>query len=102
MSDRFKKGFKYRFTEMGHNFLSRGLTRSYTEKQLRKAGFTNSHLTLCDHHRCHAEAAARLSGYHNCVAVTLDGVGDGLSGSIWQFRNSEFHLIKKIPSNMSL
>jgi len=102
MSDRFKKGFKYRFTEMGPNLLSRGLTRSYAEKQLRKAGFRNFHLTICDHHRCHAEAAARLSGYHTCVAITLDGVGDGLSGSIWQFKDNKLHLIKEISSGVSL
>ena len=101
-SDRFKKGFKYRFTEMGPNILSRRLTRSYAERRLRKAGFNNFHLTLCDHHRCHAEAAARLSGFDDCLAITLDGVGDGLSGSIWRFQKGHLELVKAIPSRVSL
>ena len=101
-SDRFKKGFKYRFTEMGPNRLSRRLTRSYAERRLGKAGFRNFHLTLCDHHRCHAEAAARLSGFDDCLTVTLDGVGDGLSGSIWRFQEGRMELVKEIPSRVSL
>ena len=102
MSDRFKKGFKYRFTELGPNPLSRKLTRSYSERRLRKSGFRDFHLTFCDHHRCHAEAAARLSGFDDCLTITLDGVGDGLSGSIWGFKNGRLHLIKEIPSRVSL
>ena len=102
MSDHFKKGFKYRFTELGPNPLSRKLTRSYSERRLRKSGFRDFHLTFCDHHRCHAEAAARLSGFDDCLTITLDGVGDGLSGSIWGFKNDRLHLIKEIPSRVSL
>ncbi|HIJ35876.1 MAG TPA: hypothetical protein HPP59_01185 [Deltaproteobacteria bacterium] len=102
MSDHFKKGFKYRFTELGPNSLSRKLTRSYSERRLRKSGFRDFHLTLCDHHRCHAEAAARLSGFDDCLTITLDGAGDGLSGSIRRFKNGRLHLIKEIPSRVSL
>ena len=101
-ADPLKKGFKYRFTELGPNILSRYLTRSYAKKQLKAGGFTSFNLSLLDHHMCHAEAAARSSGFDRCLVHTLDGVGDGLSGSVWQLKGDQLNLIKKIPSDVSL
>ena len=101
-SDPFKKGFKYRFTELAPNILTRQLTRLYADKQLRAGGFTDFYLFLLDHHLCHAEAAARLSGFERCLVLTLDGVGDGLSGSMWQFKGERVNLLKKISSTVSL
>jgi len=101
-SDPFKKGLKYRFTELAPNTLTRCLTRSYAKKQLKAEGFTHFNLSLLDHHLCHAEAAVRLSGFDRCLALTLDGVGDGLSGSVWQFKESRLNPIKKISSKVSL
>ena len=98
----FKKGFKYRFTELQPNRLSRVLTRRYIHKVLKAEGFRDFHLFLLDHHRCHAEAAARFSGFERCLVLTLDGVGDGLSGTIWQFRRPRLTLVKRIPATVSL
>lgn len=100
--DPIKKRFKYRFTELGPNPLSRKLSRSYLNKQLRAMGFRDYRLSLIDHHACHAQAAARCSGLQECLVITMDGVGDGLSGSIWHFRNNELDLLKRIPSKVSL
>ena len=101
-SDPFKKGFKYRFTELAPNILTRCLSRSYTKKQLKTQGFTRFNLSLLDHHLCHAETAARFSRLDRCLVLTLDGVGDGLSGSVWQFKESRLNLMKKISSTVSL
>lgn len=101
-SDPFKKGFKYRFTELAPNILTRHLTRLYAKKQLKAEGFTHFNLSLLDHHLCHAEAAARFSGFDRCLVLTLDGVGDGLSGSVWQFKGGRLKPLKKILSNVSL
>lgn len=100
--DPFKKRFKYKFTELGPNPLSRYLSRSYLDKQLKSIGFKDYKLSIIDHHSCHAQAAARCSGLEECLVITLDGVGDGLSGSIWQFRNNQLNLLKKIPARVSL
>ncbi len=97
-----KKGFKYRFTELGPNFLSTRLSRRHLNNQLKKNGFKNYRLHLVDHHSGHAQAAARCSGFEECLVITLDGVGDGLSGSIWTFGNNKLELIKKIPSKVSM
>ena len=100
--DPFKKRFKYRFTELRPNLLSRRLSRSYLKKQLEALGFGDFNLSLLDHHECHAQAAARCSGFDKCLVITLDGVGDGLSGSMWQFNNDRLELLKRFPSEASL
>ena len=100
--DNLKKAFKYRLTEMGPNRLSRALTRQYASSALNRVGFRNIHLTLWDHHRCHAETAARLSGFASCTVLTLDGVGDGLCGSVWRFGDNRLQNIKNIPAKVSL
>lgn len=100
--DPFKKRFKYRFTELGPNPISSYLTHVYATKQLEASGFKEFRLTLLDHHLCHAQAAARLSAFNECLVITLDGVGDGLSGSVWKFNGGQLELLKKIPSKVSL
>jgi carbamoyltransferase len=37
-----------------------------------------------DHHFCHAASAYYTSGYAEALVVTLDGGGDGLSGSVYR------------------
>ncbi|MFH1981102.1 MAG: carbamoyltransferase C-terminal domain-containing protein [Pseudomonadota bacterium] len=100
--DRFKKGFKYKFTELAPNRLSVALSRLNLHALLRKEGFRRYRLHLIDHHRAHAEAAARLSGFPRCLALTLDGVGDGLCGSIYTYEDSRLKRIAALPSNASL
>lgn len=99
--DPFKKRFKYRFTELGPNPLSRLLTRSYLAKEFRSMGFRDFNIHLLDHHSCHAHGAARSSGFDQCLVITLDGVGDGLSGGIWEFKNHNLELLKQLPSKVS-
>jgi carbamoyltransferase len=36
-----------------------------------------------DHHYCHATSAYYTSGFDRALVVTLDGGGDGRSGSVW-------------------
>ena len=100
--DGLKKGFKYRFTELGPNRFSRALSHRYAVSALSSAGFENAKISLWDHHRCHAEAASRLSGFRRCAVITLDGVGDGLSGSVWKFQEGRLECIKNIPAAVSL
>lgn len=97
-----KKGFKYRFTELGPNILTHRLTRAYSRRRLKALGFGCCSLALLNHHQCHAEAAARSSGFDRCLVLTLDGVGDGLSGSIWRFNGEALKCVKKMASEVSL
>jgi len=99
--DSLKKGFKYRFTELGPNVLSRKLSRNYLEKQLQQMGIS-APLELVDHHAGHAWAAACTSGFDQCAVITLDGVGDGLSGSLWQWQEGRLQLLKTLDARCSL
>lgn len=99
--DPLKKSFKYRFTEWPPNFISDYLSRLYFRRQFHDMGFTDYEFSLVDHHTAHAMAAAYCSGLKECLTITLDGVGDGLSGSIWEFRNQRMTLIKNLPAKIS-
>ncbi len=99
--DAFKKTFKYRFTELAPNVISRRLSLSWMEDRLREMGFSRYLFEWVDHHKAHA-VAAFCSGFPECLAITLDGVGDGCCGSLWSFRNEKLSLIKSLPASRSL
>jgi len=101
-ADPFKKAFKYRFTELAPNALSRMLSRVYMERQLKALGFADCRLELVDHHAAHAAAAAMCSGFPEALVLTLDGVGDGLSGSIWTWKGGDLSLLAALPARTSL
>lgn len=43
-----------------------------------------------EHHKTHAYSAYITSGFKNCLAITCDAVGDGLSASVNIFNNGKF------------
>ncbi len=100
--DKFKKAFKYRFTELAPNPISRMLSRSHLEGQLKELGFADFRLELVDHHTAHASAAVLCCGFPETMALTLDGVGDGLCGSIWTWKNGALKQIAALPASHSL
>ncbi|MHB8909259.1 MAG: carbamoyltransferase C-terminal domain-containing protein [Syntrophales bacterium] len=101
-ADPFKKAFKYRFTELAPNAVSTALSRFWLKGRLQEMGFTGAHLDLVDHHAAHASAAASCSGFPEALILTLDGVGDGLSGSLWTWGNGALTLLRALPARTSL
>ena len=101
-ADPFKKAFKYRFTELAPNLLSRTLSRIHLEGQLNALGFADYRLELVDHHAAHASASALCSGFPEALVLTLDGVGDGLCGSIWTWKGGELARLAALPAGRSL
>lgn len=59
-------------------------------------------LQLVKHHRAHAASAAYTSGFDEALVVTLDGVGDGLSGSLSLLRDGKLHELSLIAARDSL
>ncbi len=55
-----------------------------------------------DHHYCHATAAYYTSHYDEALVVTLDGGGDGLSGSIYAGNKGRLELLSTVDSYNSL
>ncbi|MFX0134195.1 MAG: carbamoyltransferase C-terminal domain-containing protein [Candidatus Hodarchaeota archaeon] len=98
---RLMKYVKYSLTEIGPNFLCRFLSGHIIKSELKKHGFKKFNLYLLDHHLCHVACAAFCAGYTESLVVTLDGVGDGLSGTINTFKNGNFTQISKIKANRS-
>ncbi len=97
-----QKSAKYLLTQLGPNLLSRAVSRWTVGHELSRLGLDSSKLTLVDHHEAHAASAAYTSGWNDAVVVTLDGIGDGLSGSVWALRDGTLHSIKSFPGRDSL
>jgi len=101
-ADPLRKAFKYRFTELPPNALSRALSRRWLTGRLAAMGFTDFRLELVDHHGAHASAAAACSGFPEALVLTLDGVGDGLAGSLWIWREGALAPYASLPARTSL
>ncbi|MBE2197895.1 MAG: hypothetical protein IAE79_04745 [Anaerolinea sp.] len=59
-------------------------------------------VTFYDHHYCHATTAYYTSGWEEALVVTLDGGGDGLSGSVYVGRNGRLQKLADVDSFNSL
>jgi carbamoyltransferase len=101
-ADPFKKTFKYRFTELAPNALSRTLSRAHIERRLKAMGFADFRMELIDHHTAHAAAAAMCSGFPDALVLTLDGVGDGLCGTVSTWKKGAFTRVAALPAGRSL
>ncbi|MFO7679877.1 MAG: carbamoyltransferase C-terminal domain-containing protein [Chloroflexota bacterium] len=55
-----------------------------------------------DHHFCHATTAYYTSDFAEALVVTLDGGGDGLSGSVYVGRNGRLQKLSTVDSFNSL
>lgn len=55
-----------------------------------------------DHHYCHAASAYFTSNYQQALVVTLDGGGDGLSGSVYRGDNGKLTRLSTVDSFNSL
>lgn len=97
-----KKKLKYKITEFPSNSITKFLSELAIKKNLKRLGFLNYSLHLSDHHFAHAAGAAFASGFEQCLVITLDGLGDGLSGSVSSFDGKNLKPISRISSRDSL
>jgi carbamoyltransferase len=80
------------YRELIHELLRHGLGEELDDRKLR---FVN-------HHLAHAISAYAQSGFSEGLVFTVDGVGDGLSGSITQWRGSSYELLATYSGEKSL
>lgn len=71
-------------------------------KRFKKAGVQPKQLYFVDHHMAHAASAYYTSGFDPSLIITLDGSGDGLSGSINIGRKGEIERIEEFYAKDSL
>ncbi|WP_340202266.1 carbamoyltransferase [Ascidiimonas sp. W6] len=61
-----------------------------------------SQIKLYDHHYCHALSTFCKSGFDKSLVVTLDGSGNGLSGTVYVGEGNELERLKHFPIEKSL
>lgn len=97
-----KKFAKYKLTEMPSTRFSQWLSTWNLASQLQHLGLGAARLSLIDHHHAHAAAAAKTSGFSRCTVLTIDGIGDGSSGSVWTFRDGVLRPVTRFDGRASL
>ena len=82
-------------------FLSWERVREIPAQLSREYGIT-APVSFFDHHHCHATTAYYTSGFENALVVTLDGGGDGLSGTVYAGRAGRLTRLAAVDSFNSL
>lgn len=105
LKPRFEKQmhqWKYATTSIGVLPFCSAISEMMVSRELRRMGFRGFKLYPIDHHTSHAATAAFTSGFNSSLVVTLDGVGDGLSGSISTFQKGQLTRKKRISVRDSI
>ncbi|MDH3592103.1 MAG: carbamoyltransferase [Planctomycetota bacterium] len=77
--------------------LRHAVTKRAMKKRLLVAGIA-APVSFVDHHRCHNASAYHTSGWDDCLAVSLDGSGDGYCSRVYLCRGGRMELVNSIPS----
>ncbi len=83
----FRHKVKYSMTQIGILPLCKQISSAVIKRQLAHLGFRSYKLHVVEHHMAHAATAAFTSPYRKALVVTMDGLGDGISGSVNIFEN---------------
>ena len=88
-----------------HHQVKRFLSRERViriPRALREVHNIHAPVRFYDHHYCHATTAYFTSGFDEALVVTLDGGGDGLSGSIYTGTGGKLKKLSDVDSFNSL
>lgn len=72
-----------------------------TERFIRSLGI-DAPIEHVDHHLAHAASAYYTSGKKDCLVITSDGSGDGLSSSIYLGKDGELKMLKEVSTYNSI
>jgi len=98
-----KRRLKYWLTEQrGWTGLNQRLGGWSVRRRLAELGVVKAVLHWIEHHEAHAAAAALASGLEAAAVLTLDGVGDGLSGSVSDWDGRTLRRVVELPAADSL
>jgi carbamoyltransferase len=88
-----------------HHLIKRFRSRDRVKqipKILRHDYGINAPVAFYDHHYCHATSAYYTSNFDDALVVTLDGGGDGLSGTVYAGRDGQLQKLDEVDSFNSL
>ena len=71
-------------------------------EKLTMQGYSNAEICFADHHMCHIYSSIGTAEFHECIAFSLDGGGDGLSGSVYYKKGSGIKKISEISKANSM
>ncbi|NLF38111.1 hypothetical protein GX586_01610 [bacterium] len=101
MLARWKKMAKYEITLVPGNALTRRLSDARIRRQAAHMGL-DAPVAWTGHHEAHAASAALCSGFDAATVVTLDGIGDALSGSVSIWRDGTLRRLSAIAGRDSM
>jgi len=96
-----RRQFKYALTEIPELPLCKATTRVILNRQLKSLGLRDFKLELVGHHDAHTASAAYTSGFKKAVVITLDGIGDGLSGTVNLLENDSIERFSNLSGRDS-
>ena len=100
--ENFRHNLKYTVTSIGVLPLCNSTSSYIVSRKLRSMGFKNFRLHVVDHHTAHAATAAFTAPFRKSTIITLDGLGDGLSGSVSTLENGKLKRHSAIAAKDSL
>ncbi|RIE04966.1 carbamoyltransferase family protein [Cohnella faecalis] len=59
-------------------------------------------IVFVDHHLSHAVSAYSLSGFNSSLVLTIDGTGEGISGTVWSGNANRLELLQSYSDSNSL
>ena len=65
-------------------------------------GIDPAKLSFVDHHTAHAMSASAMAPFDESLVITLDGQGNGLSGTVFTGARQRLKLLREIPHSQSL
>ena len=74
----------------------RGISRRRFETWVRGCG-VNAPIVYMDHHEAHLASAYYTSEWDDCLAISIDGVGDGYCSRIAICRDGQMDLVHSVP-----
>jgi len=86
------------------SYFGRGISSSITRRKLERIGrgLANSKIYVIEHHLAHASSAYYSSGFKEALIITLDGAGDGLSGTVSIGDNGSIKRLAEFKASASL
>ncbi len=84
--------------------ISTPISTSVTRRKLTAISkeLANKKIYLVEHHMAHAASAYYASGYKDALIITIDGAGDGLSGSVSVGADGEVKRLAEFSASASL
>ena len=102
LSSRLYSLFSDRDSTSGLGRLSVSVYREALARKLNSLFGLDCPIVFIDHHRCHAASAYFTQPDDDCLVVTLDCHGDGLSGSVSTAKSGKLRRIASFPASDSL